>query len=64
VIPIEWKLSEKVTMRFGYQDGRIELVVKVSPLLPSVTLVMDEDEVPKAIEALEKAREFNARRPK
>jgi hypothetical protein len=64
VVPIEWKLSPKVTMRFGFEDGRIELVVTVSPLLPSVKLVMEEEEVPQAIEALEKARDWNSRRPK
>lgn len=61
--PFELKLSDKVTMRYGYTDGRVELSVSLTPMLPAVKLVMEESEIPQAIAALEEARDWNRRRP-
>lgn len=49
--PVEKELSDKVTMRWGYPDGRVEIDLRLSKWLPAVTHILDAADVGVAWEA-------------
>jgi hypothetical protein len=64
VSTIKRVLSDEVTMIHGFEDGHVEVSLKFSWLPIPVTMRLDENEIPQAIDALGEALTWNSRRPK
>lgn len=51
VYPVERALGKKVSMRWGYADGHVEVVIRAPWPLPDVTHLLDKDDVREAFTA-------------
>lgn len=49
--PVERRLGERASMRWGYPDGHVEIIVRFAWPIPSVTYSLDADDVREALEA-------------
>lgn len=54
--PVEKKFSTKTRARYGYKDGRVEVVLKLGPI--PLTEKLTVEEVDEAIAFLQEAQRF------
>jgi hypothetical protein len=60
--PILLPLGKKVSLRYGYPDGRVDIVIRTPWPAPDVTYTLDRDDVAAAVKGFAAAVEWDAQR--